>query len=149
MNRSQTLLVAMLMTAACGQEDKASPPPNELAAAPSAPEAAAEVPALEGQWTVAAVDGKPLSATSTAAFQGGKATISSGCHRRAWTYTQKGNVVAFTADPGGSSSCGDGTSAEQEAAFAAMEGASMAIFGKDGAEATLSGTGGTLTLQRR
>lgn len=150
MNRTQPLLVAMLMVAACGQEDrKTVPPSNELPTVPAAPEAAAEVPALEGQWAVAAIDGKPMGTASTAAFHGGKATISSGCHRRAWTYTQKGNVVAFTADPGGSSSCGEGTSANQEAAFAALDGASIAIFGKDGTEANLSGTGGNLTLRRR
>ena len=150
MNRSQPLFMAMLLVAACGQEDRKAPAQsNELAAAPAAPEATADVPALEGQWTVAAIDGKPVAAAMTASFAGGKVSLSAGCQRRAWTYKQKGNVVAFTADPGGSSSCPDGTSAEQEAAFAALDGASMAIFGKEGTEANLSGTGGNLTLQRR
>ena len=46
MNRTQPLLVAMLMVAACGQEDrKTVPPSNELPTVPAAPEAAAEVPA--------------------------------------------------------------------------------------------------------
>ena len=86
----------------------------------------------------------------TASFAGGKASIASGCLRRAWTYTQKRNVVSFTADPGGSSNCKAAAPArEQETAYAAFSGATIAIFGKEGKEANLSGTGGNLTLERR
>ena len=142
-------IAALLFLAACSPQEPNTAPANDSAPASEAAAAEAQVPSLVGQWAIAAIDGKPMNVASTAAFQGGKATISSGCHRRAWTYTQKRNVVALTADPGGSSSCGDGTSAEQEAAFSALGGASIAIFAQDGAEANLSGTGGNLTLQRR
>ncbi len=101
---------------------------------------------------VASIDGKPVSAGAamTASFAGGKASIASGCVRRGLTYTQKRNVVSFAADPGGSSNCeGRGTSAEHEAAYAALQGASIAIFGKEGREANLSGNGGNLALERR
>jgi hypothetical protein len=144
------VIAAILSIAACGQQEAASPPANEPAAAGEAP--AAETPALEGQWSVAALDGRPVGAASamTASFAGGKASISSGCLRRAWTYTQKRNVVSFAADPGGSANCeGRGTTAEQETAYAALQEASIAIFSKDGSEANLSGTGGNLTLRRR
>ncbi len=85
----------------------------------------------------------------TAVIGGGKAGISTGCLRRAWTYTQKRNVVAFAADPGGSSNCGRTPSGDEEIAYAALNEANIAIFGKEGKEASLSGTGGTLTLERR
>ena len=144
-------IAALLSLAACDQQEPATAPTNNSASVSEAAPAATAVPTLAGQWKIMAIDGKPMNAApaTTAAFQGGKATVSSGCQRRAWTYTQKGNVVAFTADPSGSSSCPEGTSAEQEAAFAALDGASMAIFGKDGGEANLSGAGGNLTLRRR
>ena len=142
-------IAACLTISACGQPEPAAAPANEAAEAPAADQPA---PTLEGQWSVAALDGRPIGAGSamTASFAGGKASISSGCLRRAWTYTQKKNVVAFSADPGGSSNCeGRGTTAEQENAYAALQEASIAIFGKDGGEASLSGTGGNLTLKRR
>jgi hypothetical protein len=106
---------------------------------------------LEGAWAVAAIDGAPISSGSamTASFGSGAATISSGCLRRGWTYTQKRNVVSFTNNPGSSANCGGGPSGEQESAYIALEKASIVIFGKDGKEASLSGTGGNLTLQRR
>jgi len=86
----------------------------------------------------------------SASFAGGKVSITSGCVRRGLTYTQKRNVVTFAADPGGSANCeGRGTSAEHESAYAAMQGASIAIFSKEGAQASLSGVGGNLALERR
>lgn len=85
----------------------------------------------------------------TATFQGGRVSLSSGCLRRAWTYTQKKNVVSFATDPSGSANCGGPPSGDQETAYAALEKASIVIFGKEGKEAGLSGTGGNLTLARR
>ena len=143
-------IAALITIAACGQQENAPEHANE--SAPAAEAKAAAMPSLEGQWRVAALDGRPIGAESAmiASFASGSATISSGCLRRAWTYTQKRNVVSFAAAPGGSSNCeGRGTTSEQETSFAALEAASIAIFNKDGSEASLSGTGGNLTLQRR
>jgi hypothetical protein len=144
-------LTALLIVAACGQHEDHTAGTNEVAQAPAAPAAGDSVPSLDGQWLVASIDGKPVSAGSlTASFAGGKASLASGCVRRGLTYTQKRNVVSFAVDPGGSSNCeGRGTSAEHEAAYAAMQGASIAIFGKEGKEANLSGTGGNVALERR
>ena len=147
--RRSIALAALLPIAACGQQDPAPPPANESAVAVEGPAVEKPAPTLEGQWTVAALDGRPVGAASamTASFAGGRASISSGCLRRAWTYAQKKNVVTFSVDSGGSSNCG-GTSGEQETAFAALTAANIAIFNKDGSEASLSGTGGNLTLRR-
>ena len=145
-------LAALLLVAACGQQDNNPPAINVVTDEPAAPAAAESVPSLEGQWLVASIDGKPMSAGAamTASFAGGKASIASGCVQRGVTYTQKRNVVSFTADPGGGSNCeGRGTSAEHEAAYAALQGASIAIFEKEGREANLSGIGGNLALERR
>jgi hypothetical protein len=86
----------------------------------------------------------------TAAITKDSITLSTGCIRRAWTYTQKRNIVAFTSSPGGSSNCGGRSpGADAETAYAALNDATMAIVSKDGKEAGLSGIGGTLTLERR
>ena len=146
------LIAAVLLVTACGQQEPAAPAANEASSAASAPAAADAVPTLEGQWSVAAIDGNPVDAGSamTASFASGKAAIASGCVRRSWTYTQKRNVIAFAADPGGSSNCeGRGTTGEQETAYAALQDSTIAIFNKDGSQADLSGTGGNLTLKRR
>ena len=147
------IVASLLLASACSQQDKAAAPSNEVneaAAAERAPADAKTVPSLEGPWSVAAIDGRPVSSGSmSATFKGRTAVIAAGCIRRAWTYTQKGNIVSFATDPGGSANCGGGTSGEQESAFAALEKTSIAIFNKDGSEASLSGTGGNLTLQRR
>jgi heat shock protein HslJ len=144
---------ALLCLAACSGQDAGSAPAQEAGEASSNTSVEAEaIPSLEGEWRVAAIDGKPVGQDSamTASFASGKVNISSGCLRRAWTYTQKRNIVAFAANPGGSSNCeGRGTTAEQETAYAALQEATMAIFGKDGNQASLSGTGGNLTLERR
>ena len=152
MHRTLTI-AALLFVAGCSQQDQPGTPSNESneAAATKAPAAQQAVPTLEGQWTVAAIDGAPIGAASamTASFAGGKAIISSGCLRRGWTYRQERNVVSFTNDPGSSANCGGGPSGVQESAYIALEKASIAIFNKDGAEASLSGAGGNLTLKRR
>lgn len=148
MNRSLPTL-ALLFLAACNSEQSAPPESNE-AAVTEAPATEKAVPKLEGQWTVTAIDGAPISAGSamTASFAAGKAMMASGCLRRGWTYTQERNTVSFTNDPGSSANCGGGPSGEQESAYIALEQASIAIFNKEGKEASLSGTGGNLTLQR-
>ena len=85
----------------------------------------------------------------TASFEGGRAIIAAGCLRRAWSYSQTKNVVAFQTSSAGSANCGGAPSAEQETAYAALEQSNMVIFGKDGRTASLSGTGGNLGLERR
>jgi hypothetical protein len=144
-------IVALLLIAACDKQDStAVPSANEAAAAPAVPPAATEVPSLEGDWKVSMIGGRDVAGLGmTAAMGGRKASISTGCFRRAWTYTQNRNVVAFTASPGGSSNCGNPPSGDEESAYSAINDANMAIFGKGGKEVSLSGTGGMLTLQRR
>lgn len=139
---------ALLLAVGCSQQE-ASPPPANDASTAIDNATKPEVPALEGQWRVAAIDGKPIGAETIASFDGGKLVVSSGCVRRGWTYTQKGNVVSFATDPGGSANCGGGPTGDQEAAYAALTKANMVIFNKEGREAGLSGTGGTLTFERR
>ena len=143
-------IAALMLIVACNKPaDTVAPQSNEAAAESQAP-AAATVPSLEGDWRVAMIGSRDASGLGmSAALSGGKAIISTGCLRRAWTYTQDRNVVLFTATPGESSNCGRSPSGDEEAAYAAITDANMAIFGKDGKEASLSGTGGTLTLQRR
>ena len=143
-------IIALLLVAACDKQDNNAIPPANKAAAPAAPAVAAEVPSLEGDWKVSSIGGRDAARSSMiAAIGGGKASISAGCFRRAWTYTQNRNAVTFTASPNGSSNCGQPPSGDQDAAYSAINDANIAIFGKDGKEVSLSGTGGTLTLQRR
>jgi hypothetical protein len=144
-------IAALLLLASCSQqESNLATQSNEAAAAPAVPAAAAGVPSLEGDWRVAMIGSREASGLGmSVVLSGGKAIVSTGCLRRAWTYTQNRNVVAFTAMPGESSNCGRSPSGDEEAAYAAIADANMAIFGKDGKEASLSGTGGTLSLQRR
>ena len=142
-------LASFLLLTGCGQEQAAAPSNDTAQAAPE-PAAKAAVPSLEGEWRVAAITGAPTTGTAiTASLGSGRASISAGCLRRAWTYTQDRNLVAFTGAPGSGSNCGRSPSAEEETAFGAVGDANLAIFAKDGREATLSGTGGTLTLERR
>ena len=141
---------ALLLLAACGQQETAAPvQANDAMEAPKAP---AEVPSLEGSWAVTRIGGVADAASLgiTAAISKNAVTLSTGCLRRAWTYTQNRNVVSFTTSPGGSSNCGGGSpSAGAETAYAALSEANIAVFSRDGKEASLSGTGGTLTLERR
>ena len=143
-------IAALLFAAACGQQESSAPPQANEAVEPA--KAPSEVPSLEGSWAVTRIGGVP-DATSLgmkASITKDSATLSTGCIRRAWTYTQKRNVVAFTTSPGGSSNCGGSSpAAGAETAYAAVTEANIAIFSKDGREASLSGTGGTLTLERR
>src|SRR5215204_368607 len=108
------MIAALLFAAACGQNQRNSAPANESVAETSDPATPEAVPALEGKWSVAAIDAQSVDAASAmiATFDGGKAVISSGCLRRAWTYTQKRNVVAFAPDPAGSANCGGGTTSQ-------------------------------------
>ncbi len=143
-------IAAFLLIAACnGQDDSVTPRSNEPAAEPAA-QAAADVPSLEGDWRITMIEGRDAAQLGMGIVLGaGKASVSTGCLRRAWTYTQNRNVVRFAALPAGSSNCGRSPSGDEETAYAALGAANIAIFAKDGKEASLSGTGGTLTLQRR
>lgn len=144
-------LAALMILAACQQQEAS--PSNEATAtattaAPEAPKA--EVSSLAGDWRVTRIEGSDAAGIGmTASFRDGMATLATGCLRRAWTYTQDRNVVAFKANPGGSSNCGSAPSGNEETAYAALEGATIAIFAQDGKEASLSGGGGNLTLERR
>jgi hypothetical protein len=140
---------ALLLLSACNQETTTKAPTNNVAA--DEPKAAAEVPSLEGNWRVTMIEGKDVAGLGmTASFSGGQASLATGCLRRAWSYTQKRNVVSFKTNPGGSSNCGGQTpGGDEETAYAALDGANIAIFAKQGKEASLSGIGGNLTLERR
>src|SRR4030095_9429568 len=151
MRRVLTICV-LLLVAGCSQQKASSEAADEAANSMEAPPAEVAVPSLEGQWEISATNGRPVAGSSAmaAAFNAGKVRVSSGCLRRAWTYTQKRNAVSFTANPGESANCGGGVpSADQEAAYVAMDLATMVIFNKDGREASLSGNGGGITLERR
>ena len=138
-----------LALAACGEREAPPPPVNETA---EPAKVATEVPSLEGSWSVVRIGGVPEAGPlgMTAAVTKGSFTLSVGCFRRAWTYTQNRNVVTFKSSPGGSSNCGGSApGAAAETAYAVLDDANIAVFAKDGKEASLSGTGGTLTLERR
>ena len=69
-------LSALLIVAACGQNEDHTAATNEVAQAPATPAAGNSVPLLDGQWLVASIDGKPVNAGSlTASFAGGKALL--------------------------------------------------------------------------
>jgi hypothetical protein len=142
-------IACLLLIAGCNQQEAPSPFANDSVEPAKPP---AEVPSLEGNWKVSRIGGVADAAAigMTAAITKNSVTLSSGCIRRAWTYTQRRNIVAFTSSPGGSSNCGGASPGpDAETAYAALNDANMAIFSKDGREAGLSGTGGTLTLERR
>ena len=93
-------------------------------------------------------EARPLGMTAT--LQGGRATLSTGCFRRAWTYSQDRNRVSFESAPSGSSNCGGQAPGQQEEnAYAALDGVNIVIFSEKGKRADLSGDSGTLTLERR
>ena len=141
-------LASLILLSACDQPNQPiAPASNDTAQAP-APTAKPTVPSLNGDWRVTAIAGQPVTGLA-AALANGRASLSAGCLRRAWTFKQDRNLVAFTGAPGGSSNCGRSPSAEEETAFTAIGDANLAIFANEGREATLSGTGGTLTLERR
>ena len=144
--------VALLLVAGCSQQAGKNEATANVAASNTPADAAKpEVPALDGEWQLNKIDGRPVDAGSStvASFGGGKLSITAGCSRRAWTFTQKRNIVAFTADPRGSSNCQSPPNVDQEAAIHALDRATMAIFGNEGREANLSGDGGNVTLVRR
>ena len=145
-------LAVVLFVAACGQQGDNSPAKNAMTKESAAPARPEEVPALDGQWRVVSIDGKPVGDGSamTVEFGAGDAVIAAGCLRRAWTYTQSRNIVSFATNSAGSANCGGrAPNAEQESAYAALEQATMAIFSQKGDRANLSGTGGNLALERR
>lgn len=151
MNRTLPL-AALLILAACDQTQAPAPTTgNETASAPSAEAARPAVPSLGGTWRVTMIGGSDAKALGmTATLGDGQASLATSCFRRAWTYGQQRNVVDFNSSPSGSSNCGgQAPGAQEETAYAALDDANLVIFNKEGAEATLSGTGGTLTLERR
>ena len=141
----------LLLVAACQKQPEESPMANEPANKTAEATAPAAVPSLEGSWRVLNVDGNPAVGAlgMTASFGGGAATLATGCLKRAFTYTQDRNKVGFAVSPSGSANCGSAPGADEEAAYAALESANIAVFAKDGKQATLSGTGGVLALERR
>ncbi len=153
-------IAGLLLIAGCSEPSEQAPaatneaagaPANATGAANSADTAKADLPSLEGSWNVTMISGSEARLLGlTATLGGGKATLASGCFRRAWTYTQKGNMVDFTASPSGSANCGgQAPGAREEDAYAALEGVNIAIFSLAGKRADLSGDTGTLTLERR
>lgn len=137
---------SILLTASCGESERPAAPANDVAAAPAAPaepKARAEVPSLKGSWNVTG------AGVVTATFSDGRVVLSEGCVRRAWTYTQTRNSVAFTSAPGGSSNCGGSSSGALDRVYGPLSDANLAVFSADGRDVTLSGLGGTLQLARR
>ena len=139
-------IVALLLVAGCTQQREAGTSNEQATATP--PVEAAAVPELAGKWQVTKVDGRPIAPAIAAAFEGGRVRITAGCTRRAWTFTQKRNIVSFAANPGGSANCEVPPTVKQEEAFQALDRATIAIFAKEGREASLSGDGGNVTLVR-
>jgi len=136
-------IIALLLMSACDRQDApAAPAPTAPAPAP-APVVKAAVPSLKGQWRVTAPAALDLTVGD------GKATLSSGCLRRGFTFRQDRNAVAFASSPAGSANCGGAPSGSQETAFSALADANLAVFSKDGREVTLSGLGGIIALERR
>ena len=143
-------IAPLLLVAACGQQKDRTAASNEAAAAPAEQVAKPAVPALEGEWQVATLRGRPIEGPALVArFGQGKVRVAAGCNRRAWTFTQNRNIVSFAADPSGSVNCESSPTVAQESAFGAIDRATMAIFSNGGREASLSGDGGTITLARR
>jgi hypothetical protein len=144
-------IAALLLVVACSRPaDQSAEAANDVAATAREPERAS-TPLLEGEWQLTKVDGSPIDGGSTvvATFGGGTVRVAAGCLRRTWSFTQKRNIVSFAADPNGSANCEVSPTTDQEAAFHALDRATMAIFDKQGREANLSGNGGNVTLVRR
>jgi hypothetical protein len=150
-------IAALLLVSGCGQPGNSnnatssSATSNDAAAAPRTEPATPAVPSLNGEWQVAKLDGRPAGPGShvTATFAGGKVRFLAGCTRRAWTFTQKRNIISLASDSAGSANCETPPSVEQEAMIHALDRATMAIFDQEGREASLSGNGGNVTLVRR
>ena len=139
-------IAGLLLVTACGRQQESSAPVANQAEAP--PPAEAPAPDLNGKWQLTKLDGRPVDAMAMT-FEGGRAQLAAGCNHRAWSFTQKRNIVSFAADAAGSGNCADSPDIDQESAFHAIDRATMAIFDKNGREASLSGNGGNVTLERR
>ena len=142
---------ALLLVAACGpQENEGPAESNEAAQAPKS-ESTPATPILQGVWQLAKIDGRPVEggASTVATFKDGRLRVAAGCNGRGWTFTQKRNIVSFAGIPGTSTNCGALPTVDQERAIHAIDRATIAVFDKEGREATLSGDGGNITLARR
>ena len=148
---------SLLLLAACGQQDAAPAPDTNTeanvakTADTSAPTQSAvptaDKPKLDGDWSVVDVKGDPVSGVGVG-FHGGLATVSAGCLKRSWSYTQNGGAVTFK--PGGvGANCGRSTTVAEETVFQALSESNMAIFEDDGRKVSLTGYGGSVTLARR
>src|SRR5262245_11748079 len=97
-------IAGLLLAAGCTQEasqtevaaDEAMSNESVGVAASNASVAAPTgVPLLDGEWQLSKIDGRPVDGAATvASFSGGKLRLAAGCNRRAWTFTQKRNIVA-------------------------------------------------------
>jgi heat shock protein HslJ len=141
------IVTSLLLVAGCTQRAEPDAAQANETAAPAAKTAEATVPDLNGAWRVTKLDGRPVG-SMVVSFDSGKARIAAGCNYRAWSFTQKRNIVSFTANPAGSSNCASSPTLDQESAFQAIDHATIAIFAKEGREASLSGDGGNVTLVR-
>ena len=94
---------SLLLLAACGQQDAAPAPDtntetnaatatSDTTAATPGAAPTADKPKLEGNWSVVDVKGDPVSGVGVG-FHGGMATVSAGCLKRSWSYTQNGGAV--------------------------------------------------------
>jgi hypothetical protein len=145
-------ITALLLVASCAQKgDQPTAAENRAREEITAKPPTREIPRLQGEWKLTKVDGRPLEARSTllVTFGNGMARIASGCTHRAWIFTQQRNIVKFAPEPDHSSNCEVVPSNKQQAAFNALDRATMAIFDNHGREASLSGDGGNVTLKRR
>ena len=141
-------LAGFLLLAGCGQPDQAAPAANDMAQIAPAPQAA--VPSLAGEWRITGVTGTPTSGEAmTIVFADGRASVTAGCLRRAASYTQDRNAVDFAAFSPSGGDCSRLPSAQEDLTFVALDDANLAIFGEDGSQTSLSGSGGTLALERR
>ena len=125
MNRS-FVFAALLLTAACGQQEAAAPRPPMTSPTPAAPVAKAEVPSLKGTWRVAGASGL------TADLRGRPARASPKAACAALDLYAEGQFGQPSASaPGGSSNCGGRTpSAALEAAFGPLSDANLAVFSR-------------------
>ena len=140
-------MMAALCVAGCSPA--AEQPAANQAEQPAAVKKPAEVPLLEGEWSVTALSGLPLKQVfpMTASFSEDKMTVRSECKTFVWSYTQSRNIVAFK--PASAGNCGRNQTTNENEMERAMKGASIALFSSDGREVQLSGNGGTATLTRR
>ena len=141
---------ALLLAAGCTKPaEQTAETVNNVTADAAAEPKPADVPLLKGEWQLTELDGRPIDGSALiATFGDGTVRVAAGCLRRAWSFTQQRNIVSFAAQPG-SANCGSPPTADQDGAFHALDRATMAIFAKQGSEASLSGNGGNVTLVRR